>query len=69
MIYGIAFVLIGLFSLAAGIFNWDWFMNSRRARFFIKLFKRTGTRIFYGLLGIAALVLGVLFMTGIAAEL
>lgn len=64
--------LIGLFIAAAGIFsitavlgNWDWFMNHRKARFFIAILGRTGTRIFYGILGTLLLVLGTLVSLGI----
>ncbi|MBN1648465.1 MAG: immunity 17 family protein [Spirochaetales bacterium] len=63
--YGIAFILIGAFSLAAGIFNWDWFMKNRRAQFFVRVFKRTGARIFYGVLGLAAITIGILYLTGV----
>lgn len=28
----------GAFSMAGGIFDWDWFMNNRRAWLFVKLF-------------------------------
>lgn len=46
---------IGAFSLAGAVMDWDWFMNSSRAAFFVKIMGRKGARIFYGLLG-AALV-------------
>ena len=55
-------ILIGLFSLLGAIFNWDWFMNNRRARIIVTLFKRTGARIFYGLLGTGLIVGGVYLM-------
>lgn len=42
----------GGFSLAGAIFDWDWLINSRQARFFVSIFGRTGARIFYGGLGI-----------------
>ena len=53
-------IVIGLFSIAAGILNWDWFMNNWRARFFVKLFGRNGARAFYIGLGIFIVVVGVL---------
>ncbi len=53
----------GGFSLAGAIFDWDWFMNNRRARLFVNLFGRTGARIFYAGLGIFLIGLG-LFGTG-----
>lgn len=48
----------GLFTIAGAALNWNWFMNSRRARFFVGLFGRNGARIVYLILG--------LFLCGIA---
>jgi hypothetical protein len=42
----------GLFSIVASILNWDWFFNNRRARIFLKMFGRTGARVFYIILGL-----------------
>ncbi len=61
---GILFVLIGLFSLAGSLFNWEWFMNHYKARFFTKLAGRAGARIIYACLGVALIVLGSLITTG-----
>jgi hypothetical protein len=47
--------VMGGFSLAGAIANWDWFMESRKAAFIVKILGRNGARIFYGILG-AALV-------------
>jgi hypothetical protein len=52
-------VAIGAFSLSGAIFNWNWFMNSRRARFVSMILTRTGARIFYGLLGITLIIIGL----------
>jgi len=60
----ILFVAIGMFSLAGAMFNWDWFMNDRRAAFFVSVFGRTGARVFYALLGIALIGIGILFGLG-----
>jgi small neutral amino acid transporter SnatA (MarC family) len=51
---------IGLFSMAGGLFDWNWFMTSRRAWIFVKLLGRTGARAFYVLLGLALIILGIL---------
>ncbi len=61
------FILIGagLFSVAGGAFNWDWFMNSRKARFFVKTLTRNGARIVYGVLGTALVIIGALILLGI----
>ena len=54
------FILIGLFSIAAGILNWDWFMENSRARFFVRIFGRSGARIFYVALGVFIIVVSFL---------
>ena len=46
------------FTIISSVLNWDYFFNNRRARIFVKLFGRTGARIFYVLIGI-----GFLFIT------
>ena len=55
----IILILLGLFVLAGSIFNWAWFMNSRRGGFMVRLMGRTGARIFYGLAGLVLVVLGI----------
>ena len=57
---GLFFVAAGLFSIAGAICNWEWFINSRKARTLVKLLSRNGARIFYGVLGLALVVLGTL---------
>ena len=46
LIYGIVILLAGLFSIVCAAFDFDWFMNNRRASLFVKLFKRNGARVF-----------------------
>lgn len=48
---GLIFVFAGLFSMAAVIFEWEWFMNHHKTQFLIRIAGRTGAKIFYGLLG------------------
>jgi hypothetical protein len=55
----------GAFSMLGAICNWDWFMNARKARFMVKILTRNGARIFYGILGLGLVVLGVLATMGI----
>lgn len=55
----------GVFALCGAVFNWDFFMNHLKARFFVNLIGRTGTRIFYATLGLALLALAVLMATGV----
>jgi drug/metabolite transporter superfamily protein YnfA len=56
---GTLFVFAGCFSIAGAYFNWDWFMENRRAWIFVKLLGRNGARIFYGLLGAGLVTLGL----------
>jgi len=42
----------GAFAILASIFNWNFFFEHRKARLLMKLFGRTGTRIFYGIIGL-----------------
>jgi len=65
MAIGWVFVGCGIFAICGAVFNWDWFMNHRKARFFVRLVGRTGARIFYGFLGATLAVLGVLIGLGI----
>ncbi len=62
---GLILVGAGCFTVAGGAFNWDWFMNSGKARFFVKTLTRNGARIMYGVIGAALVVVGVLILLGI----
>jgi small neutral amino acid transporter SnatA (MarC family) len=42
----------GAFCIIASILNWNKFFENRRAYLFVKLFGRTGARIFYSVLGL-----------------
>ncbi len=62
---GLILIGAGLFTAAGGAFNWDWFMNSGKARFFVKTLTRNGARIMYGVIGAGLAVVGVLILLGI----
>ncbi len=47
----VLFFILGVLSIVASLFNFNWFFTSENVRFFIKLFGRNGTRIFYGVVG------------------
>jgi hypothetical protein len=49
----------GFFSIAGAVFNWDWFMENSRARFFVQIFGRDGARVFYVILGLFLIVMGI----------
>ena len=66
--FGFLFVGMGLFSVVAALVDWDLFMSNRKAQLVVGLFGRQGARIFYGLLGSALAVLGVLIVSGIVRD-
>lgn len=51
-IISIFFAILGSLSICAALANWDWFFNSNNGKIFVRLFKRTGARLFYAILGI-----------------
>ena len=55
---GLIAVAAGIFSICGAVFNWDWFMTHRKAAFMVRIFGRSGARIFYGALGVFLLILG-----------
>ena len=61
----IILILAGLYSIIGAIGNWDWFMENRKARRWVKLIGRNRARIFYILLGTILIVIGTLFSVGI----
>ena len=62
---GLLLVGGGLFSIAGAIFNWNWFMESRKARWIVRLFGRGGARAFYAVLGTVVAVVGILLLAGV----
>lgn len=46
------FLILGVLSIIASLFNFNWFFTSENVRFFVKLFGRNGTRVFYGVAGV-----------------
>lgn len=61
---GWIFIALGLFSVVCAASDFEWFMNHRKARFFLKILGRSGVRVFYIALGAAILVLGGLVLFG-----
>jgi hypothetical protein len=58
---GFIFIFAGLFSAAGALFEWPWFMEHRRARFFVRILGYTGARMFYLLLGVGLGIFGVIY--------
>lgn len=56
---------LGIFTIAGAVLDWSWFMNNRRAQFFVNMFSYNGARIFYVILGGAIAVIGALGLLGL----
>ena len=63
-IFGVVFMLIGLFSLIASIKDWNFFFGSLKAKWVVNIIGRNGTRILYGILGIVIIIVGILAILG-----
>lgn len=61
---GIVMIVVGLFLLAGGGFNWEWFWTRRRSQIWVDLLGRTGARVAYAVIGLALVVLGALITAG-----
>jgi hypothetical protein len=65
---GLLIVACGIFSVCGAVFDWDWFLNSRKAEFFVSMFGRSGARIFYVVLGLFLVIMGLLLTLGILKD-
>ena len=50
---------VGFFAIFCAYKDYDWFMNSNKARLFVKLFGRNGARKFYMGLGVFIIIMGL----------
>jgi Immunity protein 17 len=62
---GLVIAGCGAFSVCGAAFDWEWFMGHPKARFFVRMLGRNGTRVFYGALGATLVLMGVLIATGV----
>ncbi|MEQ1500870.1 MAG: immunity 17 family protein [Myxococcota bacterium] len=63
---GVVLAGVGVFSLYGAGTDADWFMASRRAALFVRMFGRGGARLFYAVLGIVLIGIGVASIAGLA---
>lgn len=54
------FIALGVFSVTAAAFNFEWYFQTSGAMTFVNKFGRKGARIFYALLGAALIACGVI---------
>jgi small neutral amino acid transporter SnatA (MarC family) len=55
----------GLFCIIASIYNWNFFFNNHKARFFVNIIGLTGARVFYIILGLILMLLGFMVVFNI----
>ncbi|MBP3310314.1 MAG: immunity 17 family protein [Ruminococcus sp.] len=60
--FAIIIIALGAFSLAGGVYNWDWFMNNYKVRRFVNAFGRKVTRVIYGFIGSFLMIIGIIFL-------
>jgi small neutral amino acid transporter SnatA (MarC family) len=58
-------ILGGVFSLMAAALDMEWFMTNYRAAVFVRILGRTGARLFYALLGLFLIALGLAATFGV----
>jgi len=62
---GLILIAGGVFSVLGAALDWDFFMESRKARLFVGMLGRNGARVFYGILGTGIAVFGTLGVMGV----
>lgn len=63
------FVLVGILSILASVFNWEWFFTAHNSQFIVRNLGRNKARIFYALLGIGMIAAGVYFFLSVQESL
>ena len=61
------FVLTGLLSVLASLFDWDWFFTAHNSRFVVEIVGRTRARWFYAAIGLLLMATGTYFFLATAA--
>jgi len=62
---GFGALLIGGFSAFFAAMDYDWYMESRKARFLVAIIGRANARLFYIAVGVTFMVGGLLALLGI----
>ena len=66
---GVVGILVGAFSTWCAFQDYNWFMNSRKARFMVWVFGRKNVRAFYIVLGVVLMLAGFCYLLYQAARL
>ncbi len=64
IIFGAILIGFGLIGVTGGFWNWKWLTEPTHNYSFIRALGPTGTRIFYIVLGIFLLGVGIAFLNG-----
>ena len=59
------FIVIGFYAIAGAALNREGFMGNPKAQVFVRLFGRTGTRVFYIIVGLGLITLGLFGVFGL----
>ncbi|WP_289089866.1 immunity 17 family protein [uncultured Bacteroides sp.] len=59
------FVLVGILSLMASVFNWEWFFTAQNSQFIVRALGRNKSRIFYAILGLSMIAAGIYFFLSV----
>ena len=62
LFFGIFATILGIATYLCAENDYDWFMNSNKAKFFVNLLGRDGARLFYKILGVFITILGILLV-------
>jgi len=68
VLFGLVLCGMGVFSICGAVFDWDFFMESRKARFWVNIVGRNGARVGYVVLGLGVAMLGLLITIGIIKD-
>ncbi|NDV59341.1 immunity 17 family protein [Bacteroides sp. 519] len=63
------FLLAGIISVLASLFNWNWFFSARNAQLIVRNVGRNRARLFYGVLGVILMGMAVFFYFETIAQL
>ncbi len=55
------FIVAGIISILAALFNWNWFFSAQNAQFIVRNIGRKWARVFYGTLGFILIAAAVFF--------
>jgi hypothetical protein len=64
----IIFAIAGIISFLAAIFNWGWFFTSQNAQYLVKQYGRQKSRLIYGAMGLALIIMATYFYLNTPAK-